>query len=421
MPTISARPRPEAADRLLSLAIDEIDQAGEAAIRVADIAGRAGVRTASLYKWFGDREGLIIAAQRARYERALEHSIDKFGEIVGSSPDVEHFRASSRALAREISSQERLDVSLDRLNVIGSAVARPALLDDIIRRTHLYQETMAVHLGRAQRNDLIPPGGDPMFLSGWLFTASFGRVMVALGSEIVDTRYWESLFLGASHHVMTGQEMVPPVSIPPYRPSPPPGVDRLHPTARTILDWAVGEIIADGEASMRLSDLTDHLGLAVTAVYQHFGSREGLVRASHAELLRNSYSGKLEMVQQAIAAAHDGDSLRANIRSVVTGAFSQKLNRSRLGRMVALAGSYGRPEVIAMHNEIRDDFYVGVERAFDYAKARGWVPVERDMASTMCWVDGMSIGECLVSLGIIAVDHDQWVETTADAVVAAIS
>ena len=53
---------------ILALAIKAIDTGGEASIRVKQIADEAGTSVTSIYHFFGSREGLIEAAQIARFE-----------------------------------------------------------------------------------------------------------------------------------------------------------------------------------------------------------------------------------------------------------------------------------------------------------------------------------------------------------------
>ena len=65
---------PEAANtraRLLNAAVFVIDQGGVKALKVRDVSARAGVKEPSVYHYFGNRDGLVEAAQAKRYIRGL--------------------------------------------------------------------------------------------------------------------------------------------------------------------------------------------------------------------------------------------------------------------------------------------------------------------------------------------------------------
>lgn len=65
-------------EMILALAITQIDRGGEASIRVKQIAEDAGTSVTSIYHFYGSREGLIEAAQIARFEGGYEGTRAKF-------------------------------------------------------------------------------------------------------------------------------------------------------------------------------------------------------------------------------------------------------------------------------------------------------------------------------------------------------
>lgn len=122
-------------DALLDRAIAVIEEHGEAGVRTHAIAADCGVTAPVLYRLFGDREGLIVAAQAERYRRS--YALDQAG--IGA----ELRRRVARCLTREdlidsirwfvaaALSPDRHDAVLGRIDVLGSCVTRPALREAV--------------------------------------------------------------------------------------------------------------------------------------------------------------------------------------------------------------------------------------------------------------------------------------------------
>ncbi len=77
--------------RFLDAAIAMFDEGGEAALRIDELAKQVGVAKTSLYHHFGDREGLIVAAQAERYRRSILIGIDETLAAVESCEISEQF------------------------------------------------------------------------------------------------------------------------------------------------------------------------------------------------------------------------------------------------------------------------------------------------------------------------------------------
>jgi len=330
--------------------------------------------------------------------------------------DPVEFSRLSVEISSQVFSPDRYRVNFERLNIIASAINRPDLLGGI-RTLSLEQQALAAsNFETAQSKGLISSALDPMQLAGWTMSLSIGRGLLAFDSTVVDRSYFDQLSAMAIRWMLNGERFEMPPGALTYHPRTAVESEPLHPTAQVILDWATEEIESRGEANLRVSALTDEHGLAVTAIYQHFGSREGLVRAVQTRRLTASYQGRLELLSDAVRNCESRTEFIDVIRSIIIGEFGTAMHALRLNRIAAIGSSYGRPDVIASQSRVRDDYYTAVEQIFDYAKVRNWVEADRDIATAMCWVDGIALGECLISLGMIEVDRDLWVEMTADAI-----
>lgn len=114
-------------ERLLEAAMAMLDAHGEAGVRVDAIADMAGITKPSLYHFFGDRDGLVAAAQAERYRRSMLFGMDAQTEATRRCSSRAEFRRLVRTWTDAIASPDGVDRRRVRIQVLGSAVSRPAL------------------------------------------------------------------------------------------------------------------------------------------------------------------------------------------------------------------------------------------------------------------------------------------------------
>lgn len=141
--------------RIVDVAIAQIETEGEPGLRVNDVAKASGVSVATLYHYFGDREGVVVAARTKQFE---EHSVfdeGVFASILDGAKDAEEFHqrmfAALGAVAAQGSSQSRFI----RAEIVGSSRTRPALAAAL--RDHFAQraESLEKIFLRAQERGLL--------------------------------------------------------------------------------------------------------------------------------------------------------------------------------------------------------------------------------------------------------------------------
>lgn len=121
------------AERILERAIEVIESGGEVAIRTNVIAEECGVSPPILYRAFGSREGLLVAAQAERYRRSSALAAEFLISQVGASSSREELRSRVAGALDFIFSPDRARGRRLRAEVIGSAVSRPPLREAIVR------------------------------------------------------------------------------------------------------------------------------------------------------------------------------------------------------------------------------------------------------------------------------------------------
>lgn len=132
-------------DRILEAAIAAIDEGGEAGLRTEEIARVSGISRASIYHFFGDRDGLVAAAQAERYRRSIVVSLGRALEVALATTSREEFAELLPALIAVTDGEAAIAHRADRIQVLGSAVSRPELTAEVIEATkRAVQEGLAL-------------------------------------------------------------------------------------------------------------------------------------------------------------------------------------------------------------------------------------------------------------------------------------
>lgn len=189
---------------MLELAIEAIDHGGETAVRVAEIAARSGIAVTSIYHHFGSREGLVEAALGERVVRSYRESVEVFRRGFDRCRTLGEFRKLVRAVIRDRNSAGRAHARLARSHAVGAALGRPGLKKRVGSFLDLIDAEFSAVLAEAQRRGWMRADIDPLAMSRWLSTLTFGRVLGDLGRESWDSETWIDLTLRIVEFLLFG-------------------------------------------------------------------------------------------------------------------------------------------------------------------------------------------------------------------------
>ena len=135
---------------VLAVALDLLVEGGEKALTTAGLAKAAGCSKESLYKWFGDRDGILAAI--VTYQASKVRAIDE--RASPSSPET--FRAALTAFAEDLLAVLLSDTSLalNRLSIGAVRGGEAGLGAVLVERGKRRIEGRATHLlahGKHQR------------------------------------------------------------------------------------------------------------------------------------------------------------------------------------------------------------------------------------------------------------------------------
>ena len=180
-------------DRVLGVVLELLEAGGESAVRIDDVRDRSGVSIGSIYHHFGDRDGLIVAAQVRRFARFAEAEIAALSDIVQRSRDAAQFRRALRQLTLHTSSQIRVVERWARVAVLASTVGRPELAAEVRAiQTRLTDEFQA-HVAQGQARGFFRDDLDARALALFVEAYSLGLVLNELDERPVSEKDWEKV------------------------------------------------------------------------------------------------------------------------------------------------------------------------------------------------------------------------------------
>lgn len=162
--------------RILERAIQVIEESGEAAVRTNPIAFECGVTPPILYRAFGSREGLIIAAQAERYRRSTSESFEFLKRYIDEATSRETLYKNISETFDFIFGEGRAANRRLRAEVIGSSVSRPALRDELLRVDREYASLIVMAYQKA-------------FEFGWISSAKNHEVIALWAQGLINSRY----------------------------------------------------------------------------------------------------------------------------------------------------------------------------------------------------------------------------------------
>ena len=173
-------PQQRAIDKISSIieaTIALLERDGEAAVRIADICRETGVSYGTIYHHFGDRDGLIRAAQFTRLRRQPSADIDAFGAAAATIDTTDDFIGAIVAICTNMAAANRGPVRLVRTSVLASTVGRPDLTSPVVDLENQIMEDLVAVIERAQASGMADPNVDPLALAAYLSAVSYGLVL----------------------------------------------------------------------------------------------------------------------------------------------------------------------------------------------------------------------------------------------------
>jgi AcrR family transcriptional regulator len=191
---------------LLEVAIDAIDSGGESALRLDAVVEKAGVAITAVYHHFGNREGLMEAAQAERYIRTI------WPTLVGLDDQLRLVKNQAELASVVVEVLTRsVDPALSanrarRINVVGSTLGRPRLAAAVAAEQAKVNSFLEGLLRPFQLSGMIRADLDLREFSGWIVGVILSRVMVELSDDSARGEKWDEMTHRSALYLLFGDE-----------------------------------------------------------------------------------------------------------------------------------------------------------------------------------------------------------------------
>ena len=177
-------------DRVLASAVKAIDKGGEAAVHIRQICADTKTTAPSIYHFFGSREGLIEAAQAARFIQGQRKISIDFADSVHGCKSKSDFTAVAHRFLEQMFSSERQSIRAVRINVLGSAQSRKGLAIAIAKSQLIANKVGGEPIRYAQEKGWVRPDFNSEMYLAWITGMVNAQGLIELDGVHPDREDW---------------------------------------------------------------------------------------------------------------------------------------------------------------------------------------------------------------------------------------
>lgn len=186
-------PRTDTRQRLIEAAIVIIDDIGPGRLRLRDVAAAVGIKEPSVYKFFENRDALLVAAGAARYARGIVELAQRFLTAASQTTTRDDYYAAIRNVVTASTAPEQIEDRAGRAVAVGLALSRADLAAQIrlvqAESNRLVAEGLRYGAERGWVRSDIPLE----VFAHWATGIINSRVLLELDPEMPNANVWDAL------------------------------------------------------------------------------------------------------------------------------------------------------------------------------------------------------------------------------------
>lgn len=194
--------RPNGRELLLNIMVDQLNELGEADVRLETILERAQISPSSLYHHFGNLRGLIEEAHVERFVREVYGNLDELKIRLEDMETREDFIAIVDGTLDVLFSDERKIPRFRRLNAIGSSYGSPEFAARLADAERAVNKRTAEVLKVAQYRGFIDRSVDLEVFAAWLNACLMGAVPIDIMDDEEFRTKWTGLVRSTVKHLL---------------------------------------------------------------------------------------------------------------------------------------------------------------------------------------------------------------------------
>lgn len=179
--------------RLIEAAIVIIDDIGPGRLRLRDVAEAVGIKEPSVYKFFENRDALLVAAGAARYARGLVELAQRFLTAANQTTTRGDYHEAVRNFISASTSPEQVEDRAGRAVAVGLALSRADLAAQIRLVQAESNRLVAEGLRYGAERGWVEPHIPLEVFAHWVTGIMNSRVLLELDPEIPNAVVWDAL------------------------------------------------------------------------------------------------------------------------------------------------------------------------------------------------------------------------------------
>jgi len=185
--------RTDTRQRLIEAAIVIIDDIGPGRLRLRDVAESVGIKEPSVYKFFENRDALLVAAGAARYARGIVELAQHFANAASQSTTRDEYHEAIRNVVVASAQPQQIEDRASRTVAIGLALSRA----DLAAQIRLVQEEsnrlVAEGLRYGAERSWVRSDIPLEVFAHWVTGVVNSRVLLELDPQIPNGDVWDAL------------------------------------------------------------------------------------------------------------------------------------------------------------------------------------------------------------------------------------
>ena len=182
-----------------------------------------------------------------------------------------------------------------------------------------------------------------------------------------------------------------------------------------IIDVAIEMIEAGGEASIRVTQIAEKVGVTQPALYHHFKDRSELVAAAYLAWYERNLLLDVPPDSMISEVTTSEEFFRVFRRSLEWSYVPERA-KARSIRVSVLGAAQTNPQLKSAINNLNRIFFKAVASNIRVGQENGWVRSDLDATALAYWLNGQITGRLVAEMMDGEVDMNAWDEVSYEAI-----
>jgi AcrR family transcriptional regulator len=189
---------------VVDVTIELLRKHGESGFRLDELQRLTGINKSSLYRLFGDRDGLLATAYTKVFTAYVMESIIGMEAVIKRASSPAELRAGLQAATAFVSSPQRFNQRLDRAAIIAGVRGRPEYRQILSKAQSELTNAIAQLIEEASQRGLVNLKHSPQVGAQFIQAVTLGRVIAEIEDidDAVGREAWISLVNDLVDHVL---------------------------------------------------------------------------------------------------------------------------------------------------------------------------------------------------------------------------